>query len=122
MLTWSFVVAVTITPAIAGWWLPGAPGHTTTGEMILDPMCGSGTLVIDTLTAGGRTDTSLRQKLVWLLALAGIGIALLLSGGLNSLQAGSVATGLPLAALLLLMAVGTLRGLLALRRRETTAR
>jgi BCCT family betaine/carnitine transporter len=77
----------------------------------------SGTLVIDTLTAGGRTDTSLRQKVVWLLSLAGIGIALLLSGGLNSLQAGSVATGLPLAALLLLMCWGTLQGLLVLHRR-----
>lgn len=77
----------------------------------------SGTLVIDTLTAGGRTDTTLRQKVVWLLSLAGIGIALLLSGGLNSLQAGSVATGLPLAALLLLMCFGTLQGLLVLHRR-----
>ncbi len=76
----------------------------------------SGTLVIDTMTAGGRTDTPLRQKTIWLFAVGGIGIVLLLSGGLTSLQAGAIATGLPLAGVLLLMCAGTLRGLLALHR------
>lgn len=76
----------------------------------------SGTLVIDTITAGGRTDTPLRQKSLWLLAVGGIGVALLLSGGLTSLQAGAIATGLPLALIVLLMAAGTFRGLLALHR------
>ena len=77
----------------------------------------SGTLVIDAMTAGGRTDTSLQQKVVWLLTVGGIGIVLLLSGGLNSLQAGAIAAGLPLIAVLLLMMAGTLRGLLTLHRR-----
>ena len=36
--------------ATAGWWLPGERGGTTTGEPILDPMCGSGTLVIEAAT------------------------------------------------------------------------
>ncbi len=76
----------------------------------------SGTLVIDTMTAGGRTDTPLRQKAIWLAAVGGIGVVLLLSGGLTSLQAGAIATGLPLALVLLLMCWGTLRGLLALHR------
>ena len=76
----------------------------------------SGTLVIDTMTAGGRTDTPLRQKSIWLVAVGGIGVVLLLSGGLTSLQAGAIATGLPLALVLLLMCVGTLKGLLALHR------
>lgn len=76
----------------------------------------SGTLVIDTMTAGGRTDTPLRQKAVWLFAVGGIGIVLLLSGGLTSLQAGAIATGLPLALVLLFMCAGTLKGLLALHR------
>lgn len=76
----------------------------------------SGTLVIDTMTAGGRTDTPLRQKTIWLFAVGGIGIVLLLSGGLTSLQAGAIATGLPLAGVLLLMCAGTLKGLLALHR------
>ena len=76
----------------------------------------SGTLVIDTMTAGGRTDTPLRQKIIWLLAVGGVGVVLLLSGGLSSLQAGAIATGLPLAAVIMLMCVGTLKGLLALHR------
>lgn len=78
----------------------------------------SGTLVIDMMTAGGRTDTSLRQKVIWLFAVGGIGVVLLLSGGLNSLQAGAIATGLPLALVLLVMCWGTLKGLLALHRRS----
>jgi betaine/carnitine transporter, BCCT family len=76
----------------------------------------SGTLVIDTMTAGGRTDTPLRQTTLWLFAVGGIGVVLLLSGGLTSLQAGAIATGLPLAFILLLMCAGTLKGLLALHR------
>ncbi len=41
--------------AIAGWWRPGAtPDGLTTGELLLDPMCGSGTFVIEgaTIAAG----------------------------------------------------------------------
>ena len=76
----------------------------------------SGTLVIDTMTAGGRTDTPLRQKSIWLLAVGGIGVVLLLSGGLTSLQAGAIATGLPLALVLLVMCWGTLKGLMVLHR------
>jgi betaine/carnitine transporter, BCCT family len=81
----------------------------------------SGTLVIDTMTSGGRTDTPLRQKVIWLLAVGGIGIMLLLTGGLTSLQAGSIATGLPLAAILVVMCFGTLKGLLALHRDGSVA-
>jgi choline-glycine betaine transporter len=40
----------------------------------------------------------------------------LLSGGLTSLQAGAIATGLPLALILLGMCIGTLKGLLVLHR------
>lgn len=76
----------------------------------------SGTLVIDTMTAGGRTDTPLRQKVLWLLVVGGIGIVLLLSGGLNSLQAGAITAGLPLAAVLLVMMWGTFKALLVLHR------
>ena len=67
---------------------------------------------------GGRTDTPLRQKVFWLFAVGGIGVMLLLSGGLGSLQAGAIATGLPLALVLLVMCWGTLRGLLAVHRRQ----
>jgi betaine/carnitine transporter, BCCT family len=76
----------------------------------------SGTLVIDTMTSGGRTDTPLKQKVFWLFAVGGIGVVLLISGGLVSLQAAAIASGLPLALVLLLMCVGTLKGLMALHR------
>lgn len=81
----------------------------------------SGTLVIDTMTSGGRTDTSLWQKVFWLFAVGGIAVVLLVSGGLTSLQAAAIASGLPLALVLLLMCVGTLMGLLVLHKRPMTA-
>jgi betaine/carnitine transporter, BCCT family len=77
----------------------------------------SGTLVIDTVTSGGRTDTPLRQKAFWLFAVGGVGVVLLLSGGLVSLQAAAITSGLPLALVLLVMCVGTLKGLIALHRK-----
>ena len=76
----------------------------------------SGTLVIDTMTSGGETNSPLRQKAFWLFAVGGIAIVLLISGGLISLQAAAIASGLPLALVLLLMCVGTLKGLIALHR------
>lgn len=76
----------------------------------------SGTLVIDCIAAGGETETPLLQRVIWLLAVGGIGVVLLLSGGLNSLQAGAIATGLPLAVILLVLCWGALKGLLALHR------
>ncbi len=74
----------------------------------------SGTLVIDTMTSGGRTDTSLKQKTFWLFVVGGIAAVLLVSGGLVSLQAAAIASGLPLAFVLLLMCIGTFKGLMAL--------
>ena len=40
---------------IAGWWRPGAaPDAAASGEPVLDPMCGSGTLVIEAATIAAR--------------------------------------------------------------------
>jgi betaine/carnitine transporter, BCCT family len=78
----------------------------------------SGTLVLDTMTSAGATDTSLHQKVMWMLLVGGIGTVLLLSGGLNSLQAGSIATALPLSLVMLAMCVGTVKGLLVLHRQD----
>ncbi len=36
--------------AIAGWWRPGVDDEPTSGEPVLDPLCGSGTLVIEAAT------------------------------------------------------------------------
>ena len=50
----------------------------------------SGTLVIDCMTSGGRTDTPLKQRVVWLLIVGVIATTLLLVGGLTALQAAAV--------------------------------
>ncbi|MEI6239449.1 MAG: bifunctional 23S rRNA (guanine(2069)-N(7))-methyltransferase RlmK/23S rRNA (guanine(2445)-N(2))-methyltransferase RlmL [Planctomycetia bacterium] len=36
--------------AIAGWWRPGSGDGPSTGEQLLDPMCGSGTFVVEAAT------------------------------------------------------------------------
>jgi 23S rRNA (guanine2445-N2)-methyltransferase / 23S rRNA (guanine2069-N7)-methyltransferase len=50
--------------AIAGWWQPGSTaGDTTTGEPLLDVMCGSGTLPIEAATiAAGMAPGLLRAR------------------------------------------------------------
>jgi len=74
----------------------------------------SGALVIDCITAGGKTDAPRIQKVFWA-CLVGVIAAILLSTGgkdaLNALQAGSVATGLPFTVVLLVMMVGLYKAL-----------
>ncbi|MBB2973330.1 BCCT family transporter [Mesorhizobium sp. RMAD-H1] len=67
----------------------------------------SGSLVIDTITAGGKVDAPLRQRVFWAIFEGLVAIALLLGGGLAALQAGAIATGFPFAILLLLMTYAT---------------
>jgi betaine/carnitine transporter, BCCT family len=76
----------------------------------------SGSLVIDTITAGGKTDAPLPQRVFWCVIEGLVAIALLLGGGLGALQAMAVATGFPFAILLLLMCVSIWMGLQAERR------
>ena len=63
----------------------------------------SGSLVIDTMTAGGKTDTPLAQRVFWCITLGLVGISLLLGGGLASLQALALATAFPFTIILLMM-------------------
>lgn len=74
----------------------------------------SGSLVIDCITAGGKTDTPRGQRVFWA-CLVGIISAILLSAGgkdaLNALQAGAVTTGLPFTVVLLAMTVGLYKAL-----------
>jgi Bacterial regulatory helix-turn-helix protein, lysR family/BCCT, betaine/carnitine/choline family transporter len=67
--------------------------------------------------AEGRSDTPLKQKRIWLVALGAVDGVLLFNGGLTSLQESAIATGLPLAVVLLLLRAGRLKGLLALHLR-----
>ena len=65
----------------------------------------SGSLVIDTITAGGRFDAPVSHRVFWCSAEGAVAIVLLLGGGLSSLQAASLVTGFPFAIVLLGMAV-----------------
>ena len=65
----------------------------------------SGSLIIDIIAAGGKVDAPVSQRVFWCSLEGLVAIALLLGGGLKSLQAASLATGFPFAFVLLGMAV-----------------
>lgn len=74
----------------------------------------SGSLVIDSITAGGKLDAPVPQRIFWAVMEGLIAGALLYGGGkeaLSALQAGAVATGLPFTVVLLLMCVSLYKGL-----------
>ena len=71
----------------------------------------SGSLVIDTITAGGKMDAPVRQRVFWCLLTGLIAVALMLGGGKASLQALTISVGLPFCAVLVLMCVGLFKGL-----------
>ena len=71
----------------------------------------SGSLVIDTITAGGKVDAPVAQRVFWAIFEGLVAIALLLGGGLAALQAASISTGLPFAIVLVLMCVSIFMGL-----------
>lgn len=74
----------------------------------------SGSLVIDSITAGGKIDSPSIQRVFWALVESGVAIALLYLGGakaLNALQAGSITTALPFCFILLIMCYSLYKGL-----------
>ncbi|MCS6621597.1 BCCT family transporter [Roseibacterium beibuensis] len=72
----------------------------------------SGSLVIDTITAGGKIDAPVPQRVFWCTFEGAVAIVLLLSaGGLASLQSMVISTGLPFTVVLLLMCWAIFRGL-----------
>ncbi|WP_010141787.1 BCCT family transporter [Oceanicola sp. S124] len=76
----------------------------------------SGSLVIDTITAGGKVDAPVPQRVFWCVFEGAVAIVLLLSaGGLASLQSMVISTGLPFTVVLLLMCFAIWRGLRAER-------
>ncbi|MCK0138495.1 BCCT family transporter [Aliiroseovarius sp. F47248L] len=77
----------------------------------------SGSLVIDTITAGGKIDAPVPQRAFWCIFEGAVAIVLLLSaGGLQSLQSMVISTGLPFTVVLLLMCVAIGKGLSSERR------
>jgi len=81
----------------------------------------SGSLVIDAITAGGKIDAPMPQRVFWAIFEGLVAIVLLLAGGLGALQAASVTTGIPFAVVLLGMCVAILKGLISERRNMLTA-
>ena len=73
----------------------------------------SGSLVIDSITSGGKIDAPIAQRVFWAISEGLVAIALLLGGGLAALQAGAIATGFPFALLLVLMMWASWRALLS---------
>lgn len=76
----------------------------------------SGSLVIDTITAGGKTDAPKSQRVFWCSFEGLVAAVLLLVGGaeaLGALQAMTVSTGLPFTIVLLAMCYSTWVGLRA---------
>ncbi|MDM7947210.1 MAG: BCCT family transporter [Oceanibaculum nanhaiense] len=73
----------------------------------------SGSLVIDTITAGGKTDAPVPQRVFWCTFEGLVAIALLLGGGLTALQAAAVSTGLPFTLVLLLGCYALIKGLMS---------
>ncbi|TVR93851.1 MAG: BCCT family transporter, partial [Wenzhouxiangellaceae bacterium] len=74
----------------------------------------SGSLVIDSITSGGKTDAPTSQRVFWVIIEGLIAAVLLGIGGaaaLNALQAGAVSTGLPFVIVLLLICVSLWKGL-----------
>ncbi|MEH6473138.1 MAG: BCCT family transporter [Halopseudomonas sp.] len=74
----------------------------------------SGSLVIDSITAGGKIDAPVPQRIYWATLEGVIAGTLLFGGGaqaLGALQAGAITAGLPFTLVLLLMCVSLYKGL-----------
>jgi betaine/carnitine transporter, BCCT family len=72
----------------------------------------SGSLVIDTITAGGKVNAPVPQRAFWAILQGVVAISLLLGGGLVALQAMAVSTGLPFTIVLLVGCVSIVKGLM----------
>ncbi|WP_336512616.1 BCCT family transporter [Stutzerimonas stutzeri] len=73
----------------------------------------SGSLVIDTITAGGKVNAPVPQRAFWAILQGAVAISLLLGGGLVALQAMAVSTGLPFTVVLLVGCVSIVKGLMS---------
>lgn len=74
----------------------------------------SGSLVIDSITAGGKVDAPVIQRVFWAFMEGAIAVALLWIGGteaIAALQAGAISSALPFTVILLMMCVSLLMGM-----------
>ena len=71
----------------------------------------SGSLVVDTIAAGGVTDAPVWQRIYWCALEGFVAAALLLAGGLGALQTMTLIAALPFAVIMIFLTVGLVRGL-----------
>lgn len=71
----------------------------------------SGSLVIDTISAGGKVEAPVPQRVFWCTFEGLVAIALILGGGLVALQAMAVSAGLPFTIVLLVACIAVVKGL-----------
>ncbi|MGE6438274.1 BCCT family transporter, partial [Psychrobacter sp. NPDC078370] len=71
----------------------------------------SGSLVIDSLAAGGRSDTPWWQRSFWVVTEGAVAAVLLLAGGLEALQTAAIVSALPFAVIILISMFGMWRAL-----------
>jgi choline/carnitine/betaine transport len=73
----------------------------------------SGSLVIDTISAGGKVNVPVPQRVFWASFEGLVAVALILGGGLVALQAMAVSTGFPFTIVLLVATVSLFKGLMS---------
>lgn len=71
----------------------------------------SGSLVIDSITSGGKLDAPVGQRIFWAVTEGAVAATLLIGGGLQALQTAALSTGLPFAIILLIMCYSLYLGL-----------
>lgn len=69
----------------------------------------SGSLVVDMLASGGDPDPPMWSRVLWAGLEGLVAIALLLAGGLGALQSGAVLTALPVAIVMVLVCISTVK-------------
>ena len=73
----------------------------------------SGSLVIDTIAAGGDTGTPALQRLFWCVLEGVVAAVLLVAGGLAALQSATIASALPFTVIMLVLCWSLFRGMSA---------
>jgi choline/glycine/proline betaine transport protein len=71
----------------------------------------SGSLVVDSLTTGGKIDAPVGQRIFWAIVEGSVAAVLLIGGGLQALQTATIVTGLPFAIILIVMCFSLYKGL-----------
>ncbi|WP_119698549.1 BCCT family transporter [Microbacterium halotolerans] len=69
----------------------------------------SGSLVVDMLSSGGHPNPPVWSRVLWAFLEGALAIALMIAGGLSTLQTGSLITAVPFSIILILMCIATVR-------------